>query len=592
MKHFIPNYAQIQYRCSMDLKNDNEMRHTQRILWNWLIRWIERFPKVPSEMKNDNKFLKDKRWFFEGNRDESIIRFRDNTHTSDISIRTIRYTQEKQPLFWGMEFIHPDSELQGVDWSTFVSLEYSEEKNALHFTAINKYHLRDYYLGKNPQDDITRSTPGFIPQILRDKNLKCYRDDLEFGAERYIEGNYNADEIPNLSRSLVSASRQLPFIILFFNDTIIQNNKPNVDYLIRCLRGNAGVFIVKPERALDELKHWMGLSENIYFQNGAANLKPGDIWCSLPQGHSGKKYNRIYPLETLSDQRKLDEIIDAVSRFSPGEPGELISFSSLILRRKRFQLSQHREELKQSREEASLYEEEYNSKLEKEKKSQATISNLNEKIDELNEYTEDLESENAQQQQLISQLKYELQQKTNSYEKLINIKSENTRLTEIIGSYITDIPKQLELAQKLFQDYLIILPEAFASSKDYIKQNRSCDTERYQQTWEILQDIVHILYPLVFENYDKNKNLTTLFNAKSRFTLTMNESSTTQRDKKIMRDRLLDYNDKQIDVSPHIKYGNGNDALRVHFYIDQEKKKIVIGHFGSHKDTAGTKKRK
>lgn len=493
MKHFIPNYAQIQYRCSMDLKNDNEMRCTQRILWRWLSNWIARFPKVPVEMKHDNRFLKDTRWFFEGNRDESIIRFRDNTLTSDISIRTIRYSQEKQPLFWGMEFIHPDNELQGVDWSTFVSLEYTEEKNALHFTAINKYHLRDYYLGKNPQDDITRSTPGFIPQILRDKNLKCYRDDLEFGAERYIEGNYNADEIPNLSRSLVSASRQLPFIILFFNDTIIQNNKPNVDYLIRCLRGNAGVFIVKPERALDELKHWMGLSENIYFQNGAVNLKPGDIWCSLPKGHSGKKHNRIYPLETLNDRRKLDEIIDAVSRFSPGDPGELISFSSLILRRKRFQLLQHREELKQSREEASLYEEEYNSNLKKEKESQAIINKLNEKINELNEYVEFLENENTTSQQSTSQLNYELQQQRKSSEKLIQVKNENTRLTQIVGSYITDIPKQLELAQNLFQKYLIILPEAFNSSKDYVKKNKSYDTERYQYTWEILQDIVHIL---------------------------------------------------------------------------------------------------
>ena len=51
------------------------------------------------------------------------------------------------------------------------------------------------------------------------------------------------------------------------------------------------------------------------------------------------------------------------------------------------------------------------------------------------------------------------------------------------------------------------------------------------------------------------------------------------------------YKGKEVDISPHIKGRNVKTAFRLHFYIDRDEEKIVIGHAGEHMDTAGTPRR-
>ena len=51
------------------------------------------------------------------------------------------------------------------------------------------------------------------------------------------------------------------------------------------------------------------------------------------------------------------------------------------------------------------------------------------------------------------------------------------------------------------------------------------------------------------------------------------------------------YKGNEIDISPHVKGRNIKAAFRLHFYIDRDEEKIVIGHAGEHMDTAGTPRR-
>lgn len=99
------------------------------------------------------------------------------------------------------------------------------------------------------------------------------------------------------------------------------------------------------------------------------------------------------------------------------------------------------------------------------------------------------------------------------------------------------------------------------------------------------------LWPKYFEDKDSATKAELEFQNETGYEVTFHESSTTNKDNRLMRERQLSYDGRAIDISPHIKghSGNRNAPLRVHFCVDRETQLIVVGHCGAHKETAGTK---
>ena len=65
---------------------------------------------------------------------------------------------------------------------------------------------------------------------------------------------------------------------------------------------------------------------------------------------------------------------------------------------------------------------------------------------------------------------------------------------------------------------------------------------------------------------------------------------TTKSDKKLRRLRRVKYRGTEVDISAHVKCnGRGRSYMRIHFYVDRERKLIVIGHCGDHLKTSGTR---
>ena len=76
------------------------------------------------------------------------------------------------------------------------------------------------------------------------------------------------------------------------------------------------------------------------------------------------------------------------------------------------------------------------------------------------------------------------------------------------------------------------------------------------------------------------------------FEIALTERSQTKDDSGLMKLRKRSYRGKTISIVPHIK---GRDAskrnsFRVHYYVDKERKLIVIGHCGCHLKTSGTRR--
>jgi hypothetical protein len=56
--------------------------------------------------------------------------------------------------------------------------------------------------------------------------------------------------------------------------------------------------------------------------------------------------------------------------------------------------------------------------------------------------------------------------------------------------------------------------------------------------------------------------------------------STTKRDNRLIALRKDLYEGNEIDITPHVKHGDTEpEILRIHFYVDREKQRIVVGHW-------------
>jgi hypothetical protein len=70
----------------------------------------------------------------------------------------------------------------------------------------------------------------------------------------------------------------------------------------------------------------------------------------------------------------------------------------------------------------------------------------------------------------------------------------------------------------------------------------------------------------------------------------MNEGKLTQKDKKLMRLRMLVHDGKEYDITPHLKHHNNEPkSVRIYFAFDEDAKKIIVGHIGRHIPNATTK---
>lgn len=102
----------------------------------------------------------------------------------------------------------------------------------------------------------------------------------------------------------------------------------------------------------------------------------------------------------------------------------------------------------------------------------------------------------------------------------------------------------------------------------------------------MLSDLAQKLAPSFLEPGGYG-DLESAFNDHSRFKLAMSEGRTTKGNRKLMGKRVLTYASRQYDMTPHLKYGNKAPKLiRIHFAIDHDNGRLILGHCGQHIENA------
>ena len=139
----------------------------------------------------------------------------------------------------------------------------------------------------------------------------------------------------------------------------------------------------------------------------------------------------------------------------------------------------------------------------------------------------------------------------------------------------------LRTLEAFYPDRVEVLPQALASADDY----RSTDM---QTTWRIALSAATDIWPLAFGG--SQGRLADDYAARTGFELTWHEGSMTSKNPRMSGMRSVTDKGRTFDISAHVK-GRGKDRLRMHFAIDRDARKVVIGHFGTHMETVGSRKR-
>lgn len=139
----------------------------------------------------------------------------------------------------------------------------------------------------------------------------------------------------------------------------------------------------------------------------------------------------------------------------------------------------------------------------------------------------------------------------------------------------------LRTLEAFYPDRVAVLPSAYVSAGEYAMTDA-------QGTWEVALSAAESVWPLAFEGC--GERLADAFQAETGLELARGEGKMTKADPRHRAARTVEYQGRELDISPHVK-GRGKRGVRMHFAVDKESCKVVIGHFGEHMATSGSRRR-
>ena len=139
----------------------------------------------------------------------------------------------------------------------------------------------------------------------------------------------------------------------------------------------------------------------------------------------------------------------------------------------------------------------------------------------------------------------------------------------------------LSLAAQAFSDRIVVLDRACKSAEDFVKGDPG-------EVWAVLRSVAVTLHSLLF--VERERGLANAFRDRTGYELALRDSKGANRNPDQKAERMVEYEGAVRDATMHIK-GRGvrkGESLRVHFFVDYDKKKIVIAHCGEHLTTDRT----
>jgi len=546
----------VHFRCAFDIECVNE---------NWtdpfgdLIKrvrdWAERVLGLHTNTLRKNKFTTG------GNfRDECPPR-------SSLETLSRNYNDEGMPpTYWGCRLTHPCREFSHRSWSNDLTISY-RGSGVFRLVLVNS-HAIGGYLGEEPAPP-NPSAPGIVQSLVTSKHWRCKSGTELLNGRPIVAYSGRMDLV---KKALSDARRGCPLVyVSCARDT----EKPliDVDRLASLLSGTAVVYVAENYEVDSEAEHLIGDVFGIW--NGGIRIYKPSVNFDSPYDARRHRYFTGPRVLELGPSEVALQIVRACCRRAPviaaGDVASIDDIVSLARRKRLRELARSNGATDNSELEALIAAvDEDNLKLRNELEETRLLQEL-----ELEEKT------NALAQVLYDYDQYK-QNTQGAYSRIQDLERQSSSLQNLKSLPLT-LEDTLRTVCALHGDTLEYLEEAAESAREASFNNIAI-------AWKLLWSLAEELHPMLF-----NENIPfsdTAYKNRTGFNLAMSEGAQTQRDAKLMRLRQRTYRGNDIDITPHVGWGTGNDCLRVHFAIDQASQKLIIGHCGNHLDNWTTRKRK
>lgn len=538
---FKPASATLHYACAFEIKDD--FGNTMTDLRKEFGMWIGNKEKLGASLVKPNFFL--------GNIGQDRI----GTHGSLLrtAVNYGAYPPEN-PFQWALEYIHQDSQPYRL-WSTEVGL--TRNDGWIRLAMAVSHWVRPSYILHDMPIDPNPTTPLIIRSIIKKYECKKFRDGLVLSSAPII---VDFDNVKVLIENIDYFNRNIPLIVVAPEIQLTDHTSRlplDVEQLAKLVAGNANVYYFESGDVRRQFQDLVGYE---------MACLPYSLRIYMPKTNDSKKH-RFFDKRFFEDHGE-NEVISlvcaSISRYGNiFKVNEAIGIQDIVYKRNFEYLK-----TKLSSSHSSDTQDNNN-----------TIKEFEKFFDEISLDHEKLEAKNKELEE--EKLKLSGQLHALKYKKVDVIHSDCSN----IALFPETLNELLIQGCKIFSDKVDYTERAIASSS-----KASLDKKYYSFAWEIIKDVATILHPVIFD--DNLNDFEGEFNKRSNFEMAKTEGKQTKNNKDLMKLRQDIYKGKEIDITMHIKYG-GKDPqklLRVHFYIDKDSEKLIIGHFGNHLDNSVTRK--
>lgn len=486
----------------------------------------------------------------------------------DINCRSIsgKFTQNS-PEYLAISHSHPDSSEGMSSWRTWtneIGLQKIDE-NVYLFSLTNSYQIKSGYIGYVTEPTIT--SPNIIKQLINSEYWTASVSGIQVGLDPVLVDHYNVKDFIAL---VFNSERAVPLIYISRD---IENNLPlNPKFLSNKVAGNAIVFY-EEDKSVGRSHTVLPKFQNYRCSNGMVRVYLPGVNSENPYDAKRHRFFSFESIIELSPEEVISIIAESLVRRSIFiRPFKVQCIKDLDRIAIEIKLS---EAIASQKDETIIqtYKEQVdvlnNQLTEKEKEIDEYCSLYDQAVSDSGLFKDEIKNLKRDNFNLAAQLQqYEIANPSEQYQ---------TYFLEKVPTKLIDL---IELAELYYNQKIVFLQEAKDSAEGY-------DLNDLNKAWKALKSIAEVLHPIMFHSEgDKKAD----YHSKTGFDIAMTESKMTKGDKKLAAQRLRIYNGEKIDISPHIGYGTKKpNMLRIHFYVSNSEKKIIIGHCGDHLDNFSTK---
>jgi hypothetical protein len=550
---------ELHYRCAFDIVSATPVEKT----WSELLRLVKswtggKFRTLQTQLALDDD------WFRSGGE----WRVPDQPRSVIKTEREIGQGTEGAPQWWAVRIEHTDSQISVRHWRIDIGVTVKDD-GQIAFSLTVIHWLIAGFIGQEPPNPVP-TAPRLVLDVLNSRLWEVRAGSERLGTSPVLLEDGSASA---LIKHLQDNGRACPLVLVAKDfstgEALVDSNR-----LAKLLVGTAVVWESESSWVDKELERALGRDFSCW--NGMVRVYQPRINLNSPMDARKHRFFDKGHIESFGTSKIEELLVSGIVRRSRNTRSSAID-SIEDVRAKQAQIKFAKDLNKAERgsqEWATLWEQENERLLEIVKNKDADIALLQ----EYGEDADELREEGAR-------LRYELGRANERAQEAESVRSALAVQASIIRSLDHLPSSMLELVNLV----AILYPQQLVFTEKAVESAKNSTLKNINVAWKCLRSMATILYDLHFKQAIPFREITRRFRDSTGFEVSIGESETTKKNKKLGAMRKDLYKGVEIDVSPHLKHGNSpGNILRVHYYVHPQDKILVVGHCGDHLDTVRT----